>query len=158
MSQRVEIEFDCLPLRSIGRIDVPLDASPAFQAKCERIKRAMERHGTHNSYYLHNAACKFYLTNSDQIGTLDFSFEGTVLTDETDVKTTYGDLEVTLDRETCDWLTEPVVQWFRESVTRAVMVEFDLYIAAGDLQQTLLRLEKLRADSDKQGGYMGMYL
>ncbi len=53
--QSVEIAFDCLPLRSVGRLDIPLDASPDFRSRCERIKAAMEKHGTHNSYYLYNA-------------------------------------------------------------------------------------------------------
>ena len=52
MNRWVEIEFDCLPLRSIGRFDIPLDASPVYQAKCERIKQAIDQHGSHNSYYL----------------------------------------------------------------------------------------------------------
>ena len=43
---------------------------------------------------------------------LQYRFEGTVLTDETDTKTVNADLHVELVRETCDWLTEPVVQWF----------------------------------------------
>lgn len=158
MSQRVEIEFDCLPLRSVGRVDIPIDASPVFRDKCERIKRAMEKHGTHNAFYLHNASCTFFLTNQPDVGTIEFAFEGTVLTDESDRKTVHADLEVTLRRETCDWLTEPVVNWFQDSVKQAVKVEFDRYIAAGDLQQTLKRLEKLREESDKQGGFMGMYL
>jgi hypothetical protein len=158
MSSCVEIEFDCLPLRSIGRVDIPLDASPAYQAKCERLKRAIEKHGTHNSFYLHNASCKFYLTNNPEIGSIEFTFVGTVLTDELDQKTVHADLDVKLERETCDWLTEPIVHWFHDSVRHAVIVEFDQYIQAGDLQQTLKRLEKLREETDKQGGYMGMYL
>lgn len=31
MDRFVDISFDCLPLRSIGRMDVPLDASPKFR-------------------------------------------------------------------------------------------------------------------------------
>ena len=156
--QRVDIEFDCLPLRSVGRVDVPLDASPVFQAKCERIKQALQKHGTHNSFYLHNASCKFFLTNDENFGSVEFLFEGTVLTDEADQQAVASDIQVTLERETCDWLTEPVVNWFRESVARAVRVEFNRYIAAGDLQKTLERLKKIREESDAHGGYMGMYL
>jgi hypothetical protein len=63
-----------------------------------------------------------------------------------------------LARETCDWLTEPIVQWFHESVTHAVKVEFDRYIAAGDLAQAHRRAEELQAQADAQGGYVGMYL
>lgn len=158
MDPRVDIEFDCLPLRSLGRIDIPLDASPAYQAKCERLKHAIEKHGTHNAFYLHNASCKFYLTNQPGIGSIEFAFEGTLLTDESDQKSVHADLDVKLVRETCDWLTEPVVHWFHDTVRHAVLVEFDEYIRAGDLQQTLKRLEKLREESDKHGGFMGMGL
>ena len=93
-----------------------------------------------------------------EIGSIEFTFVGTVLTDELDQKTVHADLDVKLERETCDWLTEPIVHWFHDSVRHAVIVEFDQYIQAGDLQQTLKRLEKLREETDKQGGYMGMYL
>ncbi len=156
MSAPVEIAFDCLPLRSVTRLDVPLDASPEFEALFERIKRAIHQHGSHNSYYLHTAKCVFHLTNHEQVGMLEFRFEGTVLTDEEDSKTLRADLAVELRRETCDWLTEPVVHWFAETVTRAVIVEFDRFIAAGDLERTKARIERLRAESDEHGGYVGM--
>ena len=61
--QFVEIMFDCLPLRSVGRLDIPIDASPKYRQRCERIKDEMERHGSHNSYFLYNASCVFHLTN-----------------------------------------------------------------------------------------------
>ena len=158
MNRFVEIEFDCLPLRSVTRLDIPIDASPRYRARCERIKAALERHGSHNSYFLYDANCVFHLTNQDDLGTLEFSFEGTVLTDPTDRETVLADLEVTLVRETCDWLTEPVVAWFRETVSHAVMVEFNRYIEAGDLAQTLKRIAALQAKADQTGGYVGMYL
>lgn len=154
----VEISFDCLPLRSIGRLDVPLDASPRFREHCERIKSALAKHGSLNSYYLRNAECRFHLTNDPQRGMLHFTFEGTILTDTQDLRTKGSDLLVTLKKETCDWLTEPVVQWFNASVPRAVEVEFDRYIAAGDLEKTKQRMEALRAQTEAQGGYVGMYL
>ncbi len=84
MQRYVEIMFDCLPLRSIGRMDIPIDASPRYRARCERIKSAIETHGSHNTYYLYNAHCIFHLTNAPELGMLDFSFEGTVMTDDTD--------------------------------------------------------------------------
>jgi hypothetical protein len=158
MDRPVEIRFECLPLRSIGRLDVPLDASPEFRAQCERLRQALAKHGLHNTYYLHRAACAFRLTNDPQQGLIEFSFEGTVLTDAEDRKTVRADLLVELARETCDWLTEPVVNWFRETVTRAVIVEFDLFIAAGDLARTIERLEHLRAESDAHQGFLGMGL
>ena len=143
MPSSVNISFDCLPLRSIERTDIPLDASPAFRARCERILKALERHGAHNTYYLYNAACNFHLSNEPGFGTIEFRFEGTALTDETDQKTLHCDLQVELARETCDWLTEPVVDWFTETVPIVVRSEFDRYIAAGDLGQTKARVERL---------------
>ena len=140
MSLHVEITFDCVPLRSIGRLDVPIDASPAFRALCERVKEAVQRHGLHNTYYLHNARCTYRLTSDERIGMLQFGFE------------------VELLRETCDWLAEPIVAWFRETVHRAVIVEFDRYIAAGDLDRTVQRLETIQAESDAHGGFLGMGL
>jgi hypothetical protein len=154
----VDITFDCLPLRSVGRLDIPIDASPKFRAQCERIKAAIEQHGLLNTYYLHNAKCQFHLTNSPDIGMIEFRFEGTVLTDSSDQRTETCTLQVELVRETCDWLTEPVVHWFHETVSHAVQAEFDRYIAAGTLTQTLERLKKIQAASDQSGGYLGMYL
>ncbi len=158
MNSSVAITFDCLPLRSIDRVDIPLDASPAFRARCERILAAMEKHGKQNAYYLHSAHCVFQLINSDSIGMIDFRFEGTVLTDDSDQKTRGADLNVELVKETCDWLSENIVEWFQETVSRAVAVEFDRYIAAGDLDKTVARIEKLQSESDAQGGFVGMYL
>lgn len=158
MQRWVEITFDCLPLRSIGRLDVPLDASPKYQALCHRIKAAMEKHGSLNAYYLYNAQCVFHLTNNAQLGMLQFTFEGTVLTDAEDLHAKSSDLSVELQKETCDWLIEPVVRWFHESVSHAVRAEFDRYIEAGDLDRAKERMEKLRAQADASGGYVGMYL
>jgi hypothetical protein len=158
MNRWVEIEFDCLPLRSIGRLDVPLDASPVYQAKCERIKQAIDRHGSHNSYYLHNAQVAFYLTNTAQRGMIQFSFEGTVLTCEADQQTRDCHLQVELKRETCDWLTQPIVEWFAENVRHAVAVEFDRYIQAGDLDKTKERIDQLEASQESTEGFLGMYL
>lgn len=158
MKEPVEISFDCLPLRSVSRLDVPVEASPGFRALAERVRKAMQRHGAHNTYYLYNARCTYYLTNDPGLGMLSFRFEGTVFTDESDLKTIGAELDVSLVGETCDWLTEPIVTWFRETVNRAVMVEFDRYIAAGDLKRTLERLARLQAESDSRGGYLGMGL
>jgi hypothetical protein len=112
----------------------------------------------HNSYYLYNAHCIYHLTNDDSAGMLEFRLEGTVLTDPEDLRTESADLQVELSRETCDWLTEPVVNWFHETVRRAVIAEFDRYIQAGDLKQTIARIEKQEAESDSHGGFVGMGL
>ena len=84
----VDIAFDCLPLRSVGRIDVPLDASPVFRARTEHLKREIETHGTENAYFLYNTRCTYRLANSDIDDMLRFSFDGTVLTDRSDAKPT----------------------------------------------------------------------
>ncbi|MGD9647195.1 MAG: hypothetical protein AB7U73_15900, partial [Pirellulales bacterium] len=133
-------------------------ASPAYRARCERIKHAIETHGSHNTYFLYNANCKFHLTNDPALGMLEFRFEGTALTDASDEKTVSCDLEVSLVRETCDWLKEPIVQWFVETVPQVVKLEFDAYIKAGDLARTIERARKLEADVDRAGGYLGMGL
>ncbi len=158
MQRYVEISFDCLPLRTVNRLDIPIDASPRYRARCERIKSALETHGSHNTYYLYNSNCVFHLTNSAEDGMLEFRFEGTVMTDPTDTQTVHAHLDVELVRETCDWLTEPVVAWFKETVPHAIIAEFDRYIAAGDLEQAKRRAEAMQAKADQAGGYMGMYL
>lgn len=158
MDRWVEIEFDCLPLRTVGRFDIPIDASPKFRERCERIKQAIEKHGSFNTYFLYNASCKYHLTNREEVGMLEFRFQGTVITDATDLKTERCDLEVELVRETCDWLTAPIVDWFHQSVQHSVRVEFDRYIEAGDLDKAKARLAQLQAQADQSGGYLGMYL
>lgn len=158
MDRWVEISFDCLPLRSMGRFDVPFDASPEQQAFFARINLAMEKHGVHNVFYLHHGQCVFHLTNDPQQGMLDFVFEGVVLTDSADLHTRGVDLDVQLRREVCDWLSTPVIEWFRETVVHAVQVEFDRYIAAGDLQRTMERMKRIQAESDARGGFLGMDL
>lgn len=158
MTTWVEIAFDCLPLRSVNRLDAPLDASPKLAAKLLRIKHAIETHGSHNSYYLHNAHCRFHLTNDPEIGSVSYKFEGTIFTDPEDLRAIRTELDVTLDRETCDWLNQSIVQWLAESVHRAVVVEFDRYIAAGDLAKTRERLAKIERTLEESQGYVGMYL
>jgi hypothetical protein len=158
MERWVEISFDCLPLRSVSRLDAPVDASPKFQEFMRRVKECIEKHGAHNTYYLYNAQCIYHLANSSEEGMIDFAFDGVAITDETDQKTRACDLRVNLTRETCPWLTEPIVAWFAQTVQHSVAIEFDRFIAAGDLTQTKKRMEKIQAKIDEQGGYLGMYL
>ncbi|GIW91417.1 MAG: hypothetical protein KatS3mg109_1849 [Pirellulaceae bacterium] len=158
MASWVEVTFDCLPLRAIPRIDIPLDATPQYRALCERLKRAIEQHGTFNTYYLYNARAVYHLTNHPVRGMLEFTFEGTVFTDEQDTRTVRADLDVQLVRETVEWLVQPVVDWFRETVTHTVLVEFDRYIAAGDLEKARQRMERIQQEMERHGGYLGMYL
>ena len=122
------------------------------------MQRAVGRHGTRNSYYLTNGSCTFHFTNAPDAGWTRFTFEGTILTDEADLRTIGSDLEIVLDAETCDWLTQPAVEWLRLSVKQAAEVEFDRYIAAGDLTRALERLAREQAASDAAGGFLGMNL
>lgn len=158
MGQYVDISFDCLPLRAVGRLDIPLDASPKYRQRCMHIKRSIETHGSFNTYFLYNAECVFHLTNDENIGMLHFRFEGTVLTNQADEKTQTCDLHVELVRETCDWLTAPIVNWFTETVPQAVRVEFDQYIAAGDLARAHERAAQMQSQIEEAGGYLGMFL
>jgi hypothetical protein len=143
MDPAVDIAFDCLPLRSVGRIDIPLDASPAFRARLEHLKRAIDTHGSENSYFLYNSRCVYRLANSDIEGMLRFSFEGAVLTDRSDAKADRADLDIELVSETCGGLPAVVVEWFCGAVERAVLVEFDRFIAAGHLAKRVDELERL---------------
>jgi hypothetical protein len=158
MQPWVDIRFDCLPLRNVSRLDAPLDASPNLQKLFENVKAAIVKHGRHNAYYLYNARCAFHLTNREDIGLVEFGFEGVALTDPSDAKTLNCDLIVTLQRETCDWLSQPIVNWLAETVTRAVRVEFDRYIEAGDLAQSTARVAKLEEHLGQSGGFVGMDL
>ena len=159
MSNYVDVSFDCMPLRSVPRFDVPLDdAAPEVVEFSKRVRRAAAKHGQFNTYYLHGAQCVFHLTNDEKIGMVGFRFEGTVLTDTDDLRTLDCDLEIELASEVCDWLTAGAVSWLKETVVHAVRIEFDRYIHAGDLKRTIERLEKLRSESDAQGGFMGMGL
>jgi len=152
----VDIRFDCLPLRSIARWDIPLDASPRFRARCERIKRALNKHGALNTYYLHDGICRFRLANHPTEGLLQFGFEGTLTTNERDERAAAADLAIELNFESCVWLNEPVVSWLKDTAARAVMLEFDRYIAAGDLDRTRRRLALADLEWERRGGFVGM--
>jgi hypothetical protein len=150
--RQVDIRFECLPFRSIGRLDIPLDASPRFRAKCERIKTSLAKHGSLNTYYLHDGVCRFQLSNEPGKGLLYFVFEGMISTDEWDEHAVSSDLSIELKLETCVGVTQPVVDWFRENVARAVMSEFDRYIAAGDLGRTKQRIALRKRNGSNAAG------
>lgn len=158
MDRFVDIAFDCTPLRSLARLDPPIDATPALAAKYDRMKRAILTHGTHNTYFVHNARCKFYVTNDPNYGMIAFRFEGVVFTDESDSSAKHVELEVTLDKETCPWLEQHVVNWFTETVKHAVLVEFNRFIGAGDTEQTKKRLAQMEKSLEQSGGFVGMHL
>ena len=142
----------------MGSINVPLDASPGYRARLERMQQAASRHGTRNTYYLTNGSCTFQFTNDPTQGWVRFAVEGTVITDDADSRTVGSDLTIRLDRETCDWLTQPAVAWLTLSVRHALEAEFDRYIAAGDLARAKERLAREQAASDASGGFLGMNL
>ncbi len=150
----VDVRFDCLPLRSVARIDVPIDASPVYEAFVNRVKGAITKHGTLNSYYLHQASVTYHLTNDPARGQVRFHVEGTVLTDGSDTQTRSVDLAVRLESETCGWLNAPTVEFLAASARQAVVVEFDRYIAAGDLNQTKARVEANENEADFQAMYL----
>ena len=154
----VEIQFECLPLRSITRLDVPVDASPVYEQFVLRVKEAMDQHGSFNTYYLHQGRCEYHLTNDPNVGRVAFRFEGTVMTDQSDMKTRAVDINVKLDGETCSWLNEPIVGFLAESVQHALIVEFNRYIEAGDLKKTEERIRAVQDQSDSSDGFVGMYL
>ncbi len=156
--QWVEFEFDCLPLRSVGRLDVPLDASPAYEAFVLKVKAAVAKHGMHNTYYLHHAVCRYHLTNDPQSGCVEFQVEGVVMTGESDIRTRGVDLTITLDKETCPWLNERAVEFLAESVKHAVAIEFDRYIQAGDLTKTKERIAAMQEQVEHGDGFQAMYL
>ncbi|GIW99304.1 MAG: hypothetical protein KatS3mg111_2637 [Pirellulaceae bacterium] len=154
----VEVNFDCLPLRCVSRLDIPLDASPKLAERMLRIKRAIDTHGTLNSYYLHHADCTFHFTNNPNLGMVQFAFEGVVLTDEQDVRARNCELEISLHRETCSWLNQAIVDWLEDSVKYAVLTEFDRFIQAGDLTKAIERIRQIEREAEESGGFMGMYL
>lgn len=155
MDPVVEIEFECLPLRSIGRVDIPLDASPAFRARCERLKQAIDAYDSLNAYFLYNTQCTFRLANSEIANMLRFTFDGTLLTDRGDHKAERADLDVQLVAETCGGVPQAALPWLRGLVTRAVLVEFDRFIAAGQLDARVQELGEVETVASVSG-FAGM--
>ncbi len=127
----LDVAFDCLPLRTVARLDVPLDASDALRHRAGLIKRVVEQFGAERTYYLYNARCVFRFANSEIDGMCRFRFEGVVRTDAGDRKCIAADLETHLVSETCGGVPEPVRAWLYERVRQAVVIEFDRFIAAG---------------------------
>ena len=183
MAQNVEITFACIPLRSVGRFDPPLDATEEQRALWVQLHRALNTHGAHNAFFLYNATCVFHFTHHPTLGMVDANRAvGEVAADisrqalDADVddadrraaaaailnrfsrKAIGSDLSVELQSETCPWLTAEAVAWLKETVEQAVRIEFDRYIAAGDLQRTIDRLRDLEAETEAKGGYLGMGL
>jgi hypothetical protein len=157
MDPVVEIEFDCLPLRSIARVDIPLDASPAFRQRCERLLTAIEAHDNQNAYFLYNTQCTYHLANSEIANMLRFSFDGTVLTDRSDCKADQADLAIELVAETCGGVPAAALEWLQTVVERAVLVEFDRFINDGQLAARVAELGDV-ASISSISGFAGMGL
>jgi hypothetical protein len=154
MDPVVDIEFDCLPLRAVNRVDIPLDASPAFRARCERLQQAIESHGSDRSYFLYNGQCTYRLANSEIANMLRFEFDGTVLTDLSDCQADRADLSIELSAETCGGVPPAALEWLKGVVTKAVLVEFDRFISVGQLAARVAELgqvDNLRSVSDFAG-------
>lgn len=66
---------------------------------------------------------------------LRFEFEGIVRTDASDLLTESAELKVTLAGETCGGIPAEVLVWFQGRVEKAVAIEFDRFIATGQLKQ-----------------------
>jgi hypothetical protein len=157
MDPIVDIAFDCLPLRSIGRVDIPLDASPEFRARGEQLQRAIEVHVGRNAYFLYNTQCIYRLANSEIDNILRFTFDGTVLTDLSDCKAEESDLKIMLASETCGGVPPAALEWLRGVVEKAVLVEFDRFISAGQLAARVAELGAVE-DVGTLCGFAGMGL
>lgn len=156
MPQAVSIVFDCLPFRMLGDAGVPLDASAEQQAMWGRLRAAMTKHGTTNTYFLYNADCTFQLTNTEA-GYVRFIFEGTVRTDAEDARPIGAELASRLaDTDFAKPLAPAVVEFFREAVRRAVLAEFQLFIGAGNLQRALAEREQVLRQWDANRGFVGV--
>jgi len=157
MVPSIDIAFACLPFRSVSRLDVPMDASPQYRARVERMKAALQTHGAERTYYLYDAHCVFRFANSEVEGMVRFEFEGIVRTDAGDLLTNDVDLEVILTGETCGIIPPEVELWLRERVHRAVAIEFDRFIAAGHLSACAENLGQLERLSDLSA-FSGMHV
>ena len=157
MDPVVDIAFDCLPLRTIGRVDIPLDATPEFRARCERLKQAIDVHENQNAYFLYNTHCTFRLANSEFENVLRFSFEGIVLTDRSDCKAERSELETRLISETCGGVPPAALEWLRGVVERTVLVEFDRFISEGQLAARMTDLGQVE-NAGSVCGFAGMGL
>lgn len=151
MDSSVEITFSCLPLRSIGRLDVPIDASGIYRIRHQRLQAALRAHGAERTYYLYDARCIFRLANSEVEGMVRFDFEGIVRTEAGDALTEEVEIDVRLTSDTCGGVPPEVETWLKQRVEKAVAIEFDRFIAAGQLRRRTDELGSLEQLSDLGG-------
>jgi hypothetical protein len=153
----VDIAFECLPLRSVARLDVPLDASDALRLRAAHIKSAFDAYGPDRTYFLYNARCVYRFANSEVEGVCRFEFEGVVRTDEGDRKCEETSLDVRLVSETCGGVPPQAGAWLAQRVQEAVAIEFDRFIAAGALAAGAARSGDLQHLGELAGpGGMGV--
>jgi hypothetical protein len=88
---------------------------------------------------------------------LRFTFEGTVRTDQSDVQARDADLQIELAAETCGGLPPAVLAWFRGVVKRAVLIEFDRFIAAGQLAQHVSQIGTVES-IDQLPSFSGLHV
>ena len=86
---------------------------------------------------------------------LRFSFDGTVLTDRSDCKADRADLNVVLTAETCGGVPPAALDWLRGIIKRAVLIEFDRFIADGQLAARVKQLGSVDSITDV-AGFAGM--
>ena len=156
MSDAVTIVFECLPFRLVGHAGMPLDASDEQQALWRRFRAAMAKHGTANTYFLYNADCTFRLSNAEG-NSVRFIFEATVRTDEKDSHPVHIDIACRLaETEFPKPFAPAALDFFREALRRAVLVEFQLFINAGNLKRALAEREHILQEWDRNRGFVGM--
>ena len=132
---------------------MPLDASGVYRIRYERLREALESHGAERTYYLYDAHCVFRLANSEIEGMVRFDFEGLLHTDAGDARTESAELDVRLASETCGGVPAEVEAWLKARVEKAVAIEFDRFIAAGQLANRTDELGQLERLSDL-GGFL----
>ena len=158
MPQAVAIVFDCLPFRRVSNAGLPLDATEEYRRLWRRERAAMAKHGKENTYFLYNAECRFPFTNS-QSGYMRFRFEATVMTDEEDERP--ADIDLVYELAETDFsgpLAPETFQFFDEALRRAVLVEFQLFIDAGNLKRALAGEEQILREWHENRGFVGMHI
>ena len=130
-----------------------MDASGIYRIRYERLREALRSHSAQRTYYLYDAHCVFRLANSEIEGMIRFDFEGIVLTDAGDVLTDHVELDVKLASETCDGIPAEVEAWLKQRLEKVVAIEFDRFIAAGQLSSRTTELGQLECLSDF-GGFL----
>ena len=86
---------------------------------------------------------------------LRFSFDGTLLTDRSDCTADQADLSIVLVAETCGGVPPAALEWLRGVVERAVLVEFDRFISAGQLAARVAELGAVESITSVSG-FAGM--